>query len=92
MAAAPRAVRVEWLAVSWVFVGLLACAVGVLIAAEWPRLSGRLNLESRGKRERARRKRKLRIVPPEPTTDTDEFAASVQRDLAELPTIDERDR
>lgn len=70
--------------------GLLACAVAVLIAAEWPRLGGRLSLESRRERERARRKRNLRVVRPE-RSDTDEFAASVQRDLAQLPTIDERD-
>jgi hypothetical protein len=76
--------------VSWVFVGLLACAVAVLVAAEWPRLGGRLSLESRRERERARRKRNLRVVRPE-RSDTDEFAASVQRDLAQLPTIDERD-
>jgi hypothetical protein len=74
--------------VSWVFVGLLACAVAVLVAAEWPRLSARLGVERRRERERARRKRNLRVV----RTETDDFAASVQRDLAQLPTIDDRDR
>jgi hypothetical protein len=73
--------------VSWVFVGLLACAVAILIAAEWPRLSRRLSLDGRRKRERERRKRHLRVL----TNDTDDFAASVQRDLAQLPTIEERD-
>jgi hypothetical protein len=67
---------------------LLACAVAVLVAAEWPRLSERLGFE--GRRQRARRKRKanLRVLKPE----DDDFAASVERDLAQLPTITERDR
>ena len=34
------------IAVSWVFVGLLAGAVVVLIAAEWPRMSVRLGSRS----------------------------------------------
>ena len=32
---------------SWVFLGLLAGAVVVLIAAEWPRLSAHLGIEQR---------------------------------------------
>ena len=74
--------------VSWVFVGLLACAVVVLIAAEWPRLSRRVGLSQRRERERARRKASWRVIRSD---DTDDFAASVQRDLAQLPTIDDRD-
>jgi len=77
--------------VSWVFVGLLACAVMVLIAAEWPRLARRTGLTGRRERERARRKRQLRVLTND-TDDTEDFAASVQRDLAQLPTIDEHDR
>lgn len=77
--------------VSWVFVGLLACAVAILVAAEWPRLSRLVNLDGRRTRERKRgggRKPQLRVVPSD---DTDDFAASVERDLAQLPTIDDRD-
>jgi hypothetical protein len=74
-------------AVSWVFVGLLALAVLVLAAAEWPRLGPRLRVASPAERRRARRKRHLRLV----RSDTDDFAASVERDLAQLPTIDDRD-
>jgi hypothetical protein len=76
-------------AVGWVWMALLACAVAVLAAAEWPRLSERFGFE--GRRQRARRKRKanLRVLRPE---DDDDFAASVERDLAQLPTITERDR
>ncbi len=71
--------------VSWVFVGLLACAVVVLIGAEWPRLSDRLGLEERERRRRTGRKTKLRVVRDE----SEEFAASVRRDLDRLPTIEE---
>jgi hypothetical protein len=75
--------------VSWVWLALLACAVGVLVAAEWPRLSERFGFEGRRERERRRRKSNLRVLRPE---DDDDFAASVERDLAQLPTIKERDR
>ena len=78
---------------SWVFVGLLAGAVLVLVGAEWPRLSGRLcieeRLEARQRRARAERKAKLRVVRDE----SEEFEASVRRDLDRLPTIQKpRDR
>ena len=73
---------------------LLALAVIVLIGAEWPRLEQRLGLDARQRRARDRRKANLRLVKPEPEepADADEFAASVERDLANLPTIGERDR
>jgi hypothetical protein len=67
---------------------LLAGAVGVLVAAEWPRLSERFGFEGRRQRERRRQKSNLRVLRPE----DDEFAASVERDLAQLPTTKERDR
>ena len=72
----------------WIYALLLAGAVVVLVAAEWPRLSTRLGLEDvvpRGRRRR--RKAHLHLVPSE----SEEFAASVERDLQSLPTIDERD-
>ena len=73
---------------SWVFLGLLAGAVVVLIAAEWPRLSNRLGiedrLEARERRARAERKSKLHVVRDE----SEEFGASVRRDLDRLPTIE----
>jgi len=74
--------------VGWVWIALLACAVAVLVAAEWPRLSQRLGVEGRRERDRRRRKSNLRVLRPE----DDEFAASVERDLAQLPTTKERDR
>ena len=76
---------------SWVFVALLAAAVAVLIGAEWPRLAERFGVDARRQRERARRKRSLRVVPTE-DPDSEEFARSVERDLQNLPTIEEKDR
>ena len=76
---------------SWLWIALLACAVAVLVAAEWPRLSERIGLDAREQRSRARRKSNLRVVRPV-ADDDDDFAASVERDLAQLPTIKEGDR
>ena len=76
---------------SWLFIALLAAAVVVLIGAEWPRLAGRFGVDARRSRERARRKANLRVVR-EDGDETEEFARSVERDLANLPTIEERDR
>ena len=72
----------------WLWIALLACAVAVLVAAEWPRLSSRTGLEARKRRDRARRKSQLKLL----RTESDEFAASVERDLAQLPTTQEHDR
>jgi hypothetical protein len=74
--------------VSWLSLALLVCAVAVVIGAEWPRLRGRLGLEARRKRERARRKSQWKVV----RGDAEDFAASVERDLEQLPTLDESDR
>ncbi|MDQ4029995.1 MAG: hypothetical protein M3168_03030 [Actinomycetota bacterium] len=70
---------------SWLIVALLACAVAVLVAAEWPRLEGRLGIEARRKRDRQRRKASLKLL----RNETEDFAASVERDLSQLPTIDD---
>lgn len=72
--------------VSLVFIALLAAAIAVLVVAEWPRVSARVGVESRGRRQRARRKSQLKVV----RTDIDEFEQSVQRDLDRLPTIEEQ--
>jgi hypothetical protein len=76
--------------VSWVFVGLLAGAVLVFIGAEWPRLSERFGLDerrdARERQARAERKSKLRVVRDE----SEEFEASVRRDLDRLPTIEKK--
>jgi hypothetical protein len=74
--------------VSWLSVALLACALVAVIGAEWPRLGERLGLEARRKRERAKRKSQLKLL----RTESDDFAASVERDLEQLPTLEDFDR
>jgi hypothetical protein len=65
---------------------LLVAAVILLGAAEWSRLS-KIG-DARAKRVRARRKARFRVVENDPD---DDFARSVERDLAALPTIDEHE-
>ncbi len=74
---------------SLVWIALLACAVAVLIAAEWPRLDRWLGVEARRGRERQKRKANLKVIRSEESLE--EFQASVERDLSRLPTIDKRD-
>jgi hypothetical protein len=74
--------------VSWLFVVLLAAAVVVVVGAEWPRIVSVLGLDARERRARAKRKANLKLL----RTESEEFAASVQRDLSQLPTLEERDR
>ena len=71
---------------SWFAIVLLASAVVLLVAAEWTRFAkvGAV----RSDRKRARRKSRLRVVENDPD---DDFARSVERDLAALPTIDEHE-
>jgi hypothetical protein len=73
--------------VSVIALVLLAAAVVLLAAAEWPRLSKGANLPSRAPRQR-KRKRHLHVVEPE--HDPEEFQRAVERDLANLPTYDPR--
>jgi uncharacterized membrane protein YcjF (UPF0283 family) len=68
-------------------VALLVAAVVLVVATEWSRLSARFGVDARRARQRQQRKSNLRVVHP----DTEEFARAVERDLASLPTIDERD-
>jgi hypothetical protein len=70
---------------------LLVLAVAILVAAEWPRLAARAGLRDGRLPRRPRRKTHLRVLEPEIDPDSDEFAASVERDLAQLPTTKERD-
>jgi hypothetical protein len=75
--------------VSWVWIALLALAVAVLIGAEWPRLEKRFGGAVPKRRRRSRRRPKLEVIASD---EQDDFAASVERDLSLLPTIDEDDR
>ena len=73
---------------SWPWIVLLVLAAVVVIGAEWSRVGGVVGSEARRQRERKRRKASFRVI----RTEEEEFAESVQRDLAELPTIEEKDR
>jgi hypothetical protein len=75
------------MAVSILAVVLIACAVIVVVGAEWPRLTAgaRSRSEARVRRERSRRKAELRVIDG----DRDDFAESVRRDLDNLPVIEE---
>jgi len=75
--------------VSWPWIVLLALAVAVVIGAEWSRVGKFVGVDARRQRERTKRKASLKLIR---TEEEEEFAASVERDLAGLPTIEERDR
>ncbi len=74
---------------SWLYIALLAVAVVLVAGAEWPRLENRFGVDSRRRRQRAKRKASLRVVRDD---EADEFAASVERDLANLPTTEDHER
>lgn len=67
---------------------LLALAVAVVVGAEWRRVSTLIGADARRQRDRRKRKASLKLI----RSEEEEFAASVERDLAELPTIEEKDR
>ena len=69
---------------------LLVVALVLLVGAEWPRVSARVGADARTARARQRKKEKFALLRGE-RPDDDDFAASVERDLANLPTIEERD-
>ena len=73
---------------SWPWIVLLVLAAAVVIAAEWSRLGKVVGADARRQRERSRRKASFKVI----RSEEEEFAESVQRDLAELPTIEEKDR
>jgi hypothetical protein len=68
---------------------LAACALVLVIAAEWPRIAGQRgwSVQPRARRRR-RRKSGLTVIEG---GDSDDFAASVERDLENLPVIEDRD-
>ena len=77
---------------SWPWIVLLAFAVAVVIGAESQRLGGAMaklvGADARRARDRSKRKASLKLI----RSEEEEFADSVQRDLAGLPTIEEKDR
>jgi hypothetical protein len=78
--------------VSWPWIVLLALGVAVVVGAEWQRVGGVTAKvaggEARKARDRKKRKASLKLI----RSEEEEFAESVQRDLADLPTIEEKDR
>ena len=74
--------------VGWLMIALVVCAVATVIGAEWPRLTARYGNEARRRRERSKVKSQMRLL----RTETEEFQASVERDLNSLPTIEESDQ
>jgi hypothetical protein len=79
--------------VSWPWIVLLALAVALVVAAEWGRVGAVVGSDARRKRERERRKASFKLVRSDGIvrSDDEEFVASVERDLANLPTIEERE-
>ena len=75
--------------VGWIAIGLLVAAVLVLVAAEWPRLSERIGADAWAARSRRRRKEQLTLIRGDDADD--EFVKSVERDLADLPVLDEHE-
>ena len=73
---------------SWPWIVLLALAVAVVVGAEWGRVGKFVGVDARRQRERSKRKASLKLI----RSEEEEFAASVERDLAGLPTIEEKDR
>jgi hypothetical protein len=75
------------LAVSWPWIVLLALAAALVVGAEWSRLGTLVGSDARRQRERRKRKASLKLI----SSEEEEFAESVQRDLDCLPTF-EKDR
>lgn len=73
---------------SWPWIVLLVLAAAVVVGAEWSRVTRLVGADARKQRERSRRKARFKVI----RSEEEEFAESVQRDLAELPTIEEKDR
>ena len=73
---------------SWPWVALLALGLAVVIGAEWRRVTAVIGADARRQRDRRKRKASWKVI----RSEEEEFAASVERDLAELPTIEEKDR
>jgi hypothetical protein len=68
---------------------LLACALVLVAGVEWPRVSAKVGSDARAGRRRARRKESFTVIEGEAEAP-DDFQASVERDLASLPVLEER--
>ena len=74
--------------VSWLSLALLVCAVAVVDRRRMAKAERAAGSGGEAQAERARRKSQLRVL----RSETDDFAASVERDLDQLPTIEDFDR
>ncbi len=72
---------------SWPWFLLLVCAVALLAATEWLRIARPFGADARRAKDRAKRKASFQVLTNDP--ESDEFVASVQRDLDALPTTKE---
>ena len=70
---------------------LLACALVLVAGVEWPRVSAKVGSDARAGRKRARRKEALTVIEGDSGRE-DDFQASVERDLANLPTTEDEYR
>jgi hypothetical protein len=78
--------------VAVVAIVLVACAVALVVGAEWPRLAGRLGRERPTRRRRRRGRGDLTLVEGEGGVgDRDDFERSVARDLENLPVLGDPD-
>lgn len=77
----------------WIAIALLVATVLLVIGAEWPRLSERVGSPAWARRSRRRRKERLTLIQGDehPATEDDDFVKSVERDLADLPVIEEHE-
>ena len=69
---------------------LLACALVLIAGVEWPRVAPDLGRDARAGRKRARRKEAMTVIEGDAGRE-DDFQASVERDLANLPVLEESD-
>jgi hypothetical protein len=67
---------------------LAVSALLLILAAEWPRISERVGTDAWAARSRRKRRDRLTVIEGE---GDDDFAASVERDLANLPVTPEPD-
>ena len=69
---------------------LLACAIVLIAGVAWPRVSAKIGSEARAGRKRTRWKEALTVIEGDSGRE-DDFQASVERDLANLPVLEESD-
>ena len=75
----------------WIAIALLVATVLLVIGAEWPRLSERVGSPAWTRRSRRRRKERLTLIQGDDRPADDDFVKSVERDLADLPVIEEHE-